>query len=205
MFTKDDIYAVCPNARDDIVEALVNCEDLLVSDYGIDTPMKIAHFLAQTAHESGGFRLMEENLNYSSDRLMAVFPKYFRNIDARSYHRQPEKIANRVYANRMGNGDESTGDGYRFRGRGLIQLTGRNNYTMFSDEAFNSDLDGAVEYLSTPEGAVVSAAWFWDKANINPLAEEDDVLAVTKKINGGTHGLEDRRRYTDKFKDLLGA
>jgi len=204
MFTQEDIFSAFPNAKPDIVDALVNSIDLLASDYGIDTPMKMAHFLAQTAHESGGFRLMEENLNYSSDRLVAVFPKYFRNVDARAYHRQPEKIANRVYANRMGNGDEETGDGYHFRGRGLIQLTGRNNYTMFAEDN-NLELEDAVNFLTSPEGSVQSAAWFWDKANINPLAEDDNVVAVTKKINGGTNGLEERKKYTNKFKDLLGA
>lgn len=204
MFTQEDIFQVFPGAKPDIVDALVNSIDLLANEYGIDTPLKMAHFLAQTAHESGGFRLMEENLNYSADRLMAVFPKYFRNVDARSYHRQPEKIANRVYANRMGNGDEASGDGYNFRGRGLIQLTGRNNYTLFAEDN-NLDLDMAVDYLTSPEGAVASAGWFWNKNDINELAEEDDVPAVTKRINGGHHGLEERRKYTAKFKDILGA
>lgn len=204
MFDQDTIFSVFPNANPNIVDALVNSIDMLGSEYQIDTPLKMSHFLAQTAHESGGFRLMEENLNYSADRLIAVFPKYFRNIDARSYHRQPEKIANRVYANRMGNGDEETGDGYMFRGRGLIQLTGRNNYTLYAEEN-NLDLDSAVEYLTTPEGAVASAGWFWNRNDINELAEEDNVRAVTKRINGGHHGLQERIKYTDKFKDLLGV
>ena len=204
MIDQDIILEIFPNAKPEIVEALVNSEDLLASDYGIDTPLKMAHFLAQTAHESGGFRVMEENLNYSSDRLMAIFPKYFRNIDARSYHRQPEKIANHVYANRMGNGDEESGDGYKFRGRGLIQLTGRSNYTLFAEEN-DMDVDDAVSYLTTPEGAIESAAWFWNRNDINELAEDDNVVAVTKRINGGTNGLDDRRKYTNKFKDILGA
>jgi putative chitinase len=204
MFNQETIFSVFPNAKPDIVDALVNSQDLLAGDYGIDTPLKMAHFLAQTAHESGGFRLMEENLNYSSDRLMVVFPKYFRNVDARAYHRQPEKIANRVYANRMGNGDEASGDGYHFRGRGLIQLTGRNNYTLFAEEN-NLELDDAVNFLTSPEGAVQSAAWFWNRNDLNMLAEDDNLTAVTKRINGGTHGLEERKKYTNKFKDLLGA
>jgi len=204
MFTQDDILQVFPNAKQELVDELVNSIDMLTNEYGIDNEIKMAHFLAQTAHESGGFRITEENLNYSADRLMTVFPKYFRNIDARAYHRQPEKIANHVYANRMGNGDEESGDGYRFRGRGLIQLTGRNNYTAFAEEN-NMDVEEAADYLSTPEGAVRSAAWFWNRNDINELADTDNVREVTKRINGGTIGLPERAKYTEKFKDILGA
>lgn len=204
MFTQEDILNVFPNADPELVDALVNAQDSLISDYGIDTEMKMSHFLAQTAHESGGFRLREENLNYSADRLMAVFPKYFRNVDARSYHRQPEKIANHVYANRMGNGDEDSGDGYMFRGRGLIQLTGRSNYTAYAEDN-DMSIDEAVEFLSTAEGAVESAAWFWNKNDISDPAEQDNIREVTRRINGGTNGLQERIKYTNKFKNLLGA
>lgn len=204
MITQDNILEIFPNAKPDIIDALVNSVDMLAEKYEINTPLRLAHFLGQTALESGGFRLMEENLNYSSDRLMAVFPKYFRNIDARSYHRQPEKIANHVYSNRMGNGDEESGDGYKFRGRGLIQLTGRNNYTLFAEDN-NMDVDDVVNYLTSPEGAVESAAWFWYKNDINELADQDNIRAVTKRINGGHHGLAERTKYTNYFKEVLGA
>lgn len=204
MITAEDINSIFPNAKDEIVEALVASQDMLAEKYGIDSPLRLAHFLGQTALESGGFRLMEENLNYSADRLMAVFPKYFRNVDARSYHRQPEKIANHVYANRMGNGNESTGDGYMFRGRGLIQLTGRNNYSLFANDN-DMTVEEAAQYLTTPEGAIESAAWFWNKNDLNDLADADDINAVTKRINGGHHGLAERTKYTNGFKEILGA
>lgn len=204
MFTEENIKEIFPNAKDEIVEALILSQDMLAEKYGIDTPLRMAHFLGQTALESGGFRLIEENLNYSADRLMAVFPKYFRNIDARSYHRQPEKIANHVYANRMGNGDESTGDGYMFRGRGLIQLTGRNNYTSFAEDNGIS-VEEAAEFLTSPAGAIESAGWFWAKNDLNDLADADDIKAVTKRINGGHHGLAERTKYTNYFKEVLGA
>lgn len=204
MITKEDIRSIFPNAKEEILDALVNSQDILAEKYEVNSPLRMAHFLGQTALESGGFRLTEENLNYSADRLLAVFPKYFKNIDARAYHRQPEKIANHVYANRMGNGDEDTGDGYKFRGRGLIQLTGRNNYTLFADDN-NMTLEDAVDYLNTPEGAIESAAWFWYKNNVNDLADSDNIRSVTKRVNGGDHGLAERTSYTNKFKDILGA
>lgn len=204
MITEEQIKDIFPNAKDEIVEALVLSQDMLAEKYGIDTPLRMAHFLGQTALESGGFRLIEENLNYSSDRLKVVFPKYFRNIDARSYHRQPEKIANLVYGNRMGNGDEYSGDGYRFRGRGLIQLTGRNNYTAFAEDN-GITVEEAAEFLTTPAGAIESAGWFWYKNDLNDLADNDDIRAVTKRINGGHHGLPERTKYTNYFKEVLGA
>ena len=168
--------------------------------------MRLSHFLAQTSHESGGFRLIEENLNYSADGLNKIFPKYFIKAgrDAQAYHRQPEKIANVVYASRMGNGDTASGDGYKFRGRGLIQLTGRSNYTALSTD-LGVNIEETVAYLTTPEGAVESAAWFWNKNGLNSLADKDDVVAVTKRINGGTIGLEDRQKHTAHFKNILGA
>lgn len=204
MITSENITDIFPNAKDEIVEALVNSIDMLAEKYEINSPLRLSHFLGQTALESGGFRLTEENLNYSADRLMAVFPKYFRNIDARAYHRQPEKIANHVYSNRMGNGDEESGDGYKFRGRGLIQLTGRNNYTLFADDN-NMTVDEAADYLTTPEGAIESAAWFWYNNDLNELADSDNVKAVTKRVNGGEHGLAERTKYTKYFKEVLGA
>ena len=160
-------------------------------EFEIVTNQQKAMFLAQCCHESGHFRAVSENLNYSSDGLKRVFPKYFRTVDPAGYNRKPEKIANRVYASRMGNGDEASGDGWRFRGRGLIQLTGKNNY-MSCGEDLEVDLLAHPEYLESPEGAARSAAWFWWQNDLNILADRGDIKACTKKINGGYIGLDDR-------------
>lgn len=204
MITQEELKKHYPTANDKILKAIVESLALLASKYGINTKLRLAHFLAQTAHESGGFRAVEENLNYSADGLNKIFPKYFKNAgrDAQAYHRQPEKIANIVYASRMGNGDTASGDGYKFRGRGVIQLTGRNNYTNFSTD-MGIKLEEAVAYLATPQGAVESGAWYWNKNGLNALADKDDVTAVTKKINGGTIGLEDRKKHTEDFKKFF--
>jgi putative chitinase len=156
---------------------------------------RIAAFLAQTAHESGGFTAVKENLNYGAKGLMGTFKKYFPNEEiAKQYERQPEKIANRVYANRMKNGDEASGDGFKFRGRGLIQLTGRDNYTRFA-KASDMTLDEVVAYLETPAGAVASAGWFWDVNKLNIYCDKDDFVGLTRRINGGTIGLADRKHH----------
>jgi putative chitinase len=206
MITKEELKKHYPNAKPEVLDALVSSLDVLGEKYGVNSPLRLAHFLAQTAHESGGFRLTEENLNYSADSLNKVFPKYFKNAgrDAQEYHLQPEKIANVVYASRMGNGDTDSGDGYKFRGRGLIQLTGRSNYTNFAKDN-GIEVDEAVAYLTTPKGAVESAGWFWNKNGLNALADKDDVTAVTKRINGGTIGLDDRKKHTEEFKEILDA
>jgi putative chitinase len=165
---------------------------------------RAAAFLAQIAHESGGFNFVKENLNYSAKGLMTTFKKYFPNEAlAKQYERQPEKIANRVYANRMSNGDEASGDGYKFCGRGLIQLTGRANYTKFSQD-LGISLDETVKYLETPEGAVSSAGWFWDQNNLNQWCDKDDFVTLTKRINGGTIGLEDRKHHYEIALKALG-
>jgi putative chitinase len=204
MITADQIKKQYPNAKPFIVDALIGSLSTLADKYGLNTPLRLAHFLAQTAHESGGFRLVEENLNYSADGLTKIFPKYFKDKDPNEYARQPEKIANVVYASRMGNGDTASGDGFKFRGRGLIQLTGRSNYTAFAKD-MGVEVEEAVAFLGTPPGAVESAAWFWNKNGLNALADKDDVTAVTKKINGGTIGLDDRKKHTTEFKEILGA
>jgi putative chitinase len=204
MITEEQIKHGYPSADSDIVGALVGSLDMFAEKYGLNTPLRLAHFLAQTAHESGGFRAVVENLNYSAESLAKVFPKYFKDVDPNDYARQPEKIANRVYGGRMGNGDESTGDGFRYRGRGLIQLTGKNNYSAMAAD-MGVSVEECAEYLETPEGACESAAWFWNKNGLNALADSDDVVAVTKRINGGTIGLEDRQKHTEEFKQILGA
>lgn len=168
-----------------------------------DSALRQAAFIAQCAHESGGFTKKLENLNYSGDRLPVIFPKYFPDpVLARSYHRQPERIANIVYANRMGNGPTESGDGWKFRGRGFIQLTGKENYTKCG-QAIGVDLISKPEYLETSKGAVESAIWFWNTRKLNELADEGDMMTITKKINGGTHGLSERLAYYQRAIETL--
>lgn len=180
----------------------------ILPDYGIDTPQRVAAFVAQAAHESGNFTALHENLNYRAETLRKVFPKYFPTDDlARQYASQPNKaelIANRVYANRMGNGDEASGDGFRYCGRGLIQLTGQSNYQSFAD-SIETPLEQIPDFLQTFEGAVQSACWFWENNNLNQYADTDDILTMTKRINGGTIGLEDRKRHYEHAKHVFGA
>ena len=164
--------------------------------FDINTPERIAGFLAQIGHESGGFRFTSENLNYRADALTRVWPTRFPPGIAESYAMQPEKIANRAYADRMGNGDEASGDGWKYRGRGLIQLTGKDNYASFSMDADNEALVNP-DLVAEPELAALSAGWFWKKNGLNALADNRDIVGMTRRINGGTNGLDDRQmRYS---------
>ena len=174
-------------------------------DYDINTPQRVAAFMAQCAHESGGFRALKENLNYKAASLRRVFPKYFPDDGiAAHYAGKQEMIANRVYGNRMGNGPEESGDGYRYCGRGLIQLTGKQNYQNFAD-SIETPVEDLPEYLATFEGAVQSACWFWESNNLNQFADKGDILTMTKRINGGTIGLEDRVKHYNHALHVLGA
>lgn len=184
-------------------EALAQPQDelngsTLLDDYDINTPKRIAAFVAQCAHESGGFMVLKENLNYKPATLRKIFPKYFPTDElAQDYCNRPnrqEAIANKVYASRMGNGDESSGDGWRFCGRGLIQLTGRSNYQSFAD-SLEMNINDVPEYLATFEGAAQSACWFWETNKLNQWADAGDILTLTKRINGGTIGLNDRIKH----------
>ncbi len=176
----------------------------LLPQYEINTSERIAAFLAQCAHESGGFVFIKENLNYRWQSLRKVFPKYFpTDALAQQYEKQPEKIANRVYANRMGNGPEESGDGYKFCGRGLIQVTGRENYSWFA-ASLQISPEEASEYMETFEGAAQSACWFWESNNLNQWADKRDILTLTKRINGGTIGLEDRKKHYEHCLHVLG-
>lgn len=180
----------------------------LLPDYEINTPERIAAFIAQCAHESGGFTALKENLNYKAASLRKLFPKYFPD-DAIANHyaslpNKQEAIANRIYANRMGNGDEASGDGYRFCGRGLIQLTGRDNYTFFAG-SLEISVEEATEYLATFEGAAQSACWFWETNKLNQWADKGDIVTLTKRINGGTIGLEDRIKHYEHALHVLGV
>lgn len=177
----------------------------ILPEYDIRTPERVAAFVAQCAHESGNFKFLRENLNYKAESLMKTFSKYFPDMaTAKAYEKKPEKIANRVYANRMGNGDEASGDGFRFLGRGLIQLTGKNNYTIFA-ASIDTPLDQIPEYLGTFEGAVQSACWFWEQNNLNKEADAKDIKTMTKKINGGFIGLEDRIKHYNHALHLFGV
>ncbi len=174
-------------------------------DYDINSPQRVSAFLAQCMHESGNFKFLKENLNYRAESLMRVWPRYFPNIEvARQYAQKPEMIANRAYGGRMGNGPEETGDGWKFCGRGLIQLTGRNNYQAFAD-SIETPIDDVPEYLQTFEGAVQSACWFWETNNLNQWADKGDMVTLTKRINGGTLGLEDRIKHYQHILHILGA
>jgi putative chitinase len=167
----------------------------LLDEYQINTPRRVAAFLAQCAHESGGFVFVTENLNYSAAGLMKIFAKYFPDqATADAYARQPDKIANKVYANRMGNGPESSGDGARYKGRGLIQVTGKDNYFWFAS-SLGITPEEASEYMQTFEGAGQSACWYWEQASLNKLADAGDIKAMTKRINGGYIGLADREHH----------
>lgn len=165
-------------------------------EFEIDTPRRIAAFVAQCAHESAGFRLVLENLNYNAEALVRVWPRLFPNLQmAMAYHRKPEKIANRAYGNRMGNGPEHTGDGWRYRGRGLKQLTGRYNYTKCS-QGLGVDFVSSPDLLLQPAHAARSAGWFWSSNQCAALADAGEFILLTKRINGGLMGLSDRQaRY----------
>ena len=174
--------------------------------FHIDTPLRMAHFLGQCSHESAGFKILRENLNYSESGLMKIFPKYFPSLEmAQRYARQPQNIANLVYANRMGNGDVASGDGFRFRGRGYIQLTGKQNYADFG-KSININLIENPERVAT-EFPLLSAAWFFDRNGINDIADEGSdaatVRKITKKINGGTIGFDDRLKRFNEFYSIL--
>ena len=180
----------------------------LLPDYEINTPQRIAAFVAQCAHESGNFTQLRENLNYRWQTLRKIFPKYFpTDALAQQYAALPNKqqaIANLVYANRMGNGGPESGDGYRFAGKGLIQLTGRDNYTWFA-ASLDISVEAAAEYLETFEGAAQSACWFWETNKLNTWADRGDILTLTKRINGGTIGLDDRIKHYNHALHVLGA
>lgn len=173
------------------------------AQYEINTTNRRAGFLAQCGHESNGFSVMTENLNYGTQGLLDTFHKYFPTIaSTEGYNRQPQKIANKVYANRMGNGDEASGDGWRYKGIGFLQTTGHDNYKAFADYKKIS-LEQAVTYLSTIEGAVESALYFWKTHNLNKYCDNDDIVGMSKVVNGGSNGIEDRTRLYTKIKSLL--
>ena len=185
-----------------------NAMELCLPDYDINTPQRVAAFVAQCAHESAGFKFLKENLNYRWQTLRKIFPKYFPSDDlAQTYANRSNKaeaIANKVYANRMGNGSEESGDGFRYCGRGLIQLTGKNNYEAFA-MSIETPVEEIPEYLQTFEGAVQSACWFWETNKLNQWADAGDIKELTRRINGGYIGLEDRIKHYNHALHVLGV
>lgn len=188
-----------------IPDAVLNQLPDTIAKFNINTSLRLAHFLSQCAHESGNFTITKENLNYSAERLLVIFPKYFTQATAKGYEHNPEKIANRVYASRMGNGNELSGDGYKYCGRGYIQLTGHDNYAAF-DKVVDEDI------LSTPtlvasKYPLMSAAWFFDSRGLWNICDEgstvDAITHLTRHINGGVLGLKERIKYFNKFYTIL--
>ena len=209
-FTRDHLAAMIPGNPK--VDAWFQALTDILPKYGIDTERRVAHFVSQCAHESNNFRTLEENLNYSADALNRVFPRYFGpgKRDANLYARNPEKIANYVYMDefrsRQGQmGNVNPGDGWLFRGRGLKQLTGRNNYTAFGRFVGGMSAEQAAEYVATEKGAIESAAWFWDTNKLNTIADTDDVVLMTRRINGGNIGLADRQQRYTRAMQILGG
>lgn len=200
--SKEQFSSMFEDVGEAEIDKFIDALNAAMEKFEINTPRRISMFLAQCCHESQYFRRVTENLNYSADGLRRVFPKYFRNVNADHYHRQPEKIANHVYANRMGNGDEDSGDGWSYRGRGLIQLTGKYNYEQCG-AAIGQDLVNNPEFLETPEGAALSAAWYWDEHDLNDNADANDITGNTKKINGGTIGLDERKELYEVALEAL--
>jgi putative chitinase len=189
-----------------IPEAVIAQIPGVMEKFQINTPLRLAHFLAQCGHESGGFRLTKENLNYSAKGLMGIFKKYFpTEALANQYARNPEKIANKVYGNRMGNGPEASGEGFKFCGRGYIQLTGKDNYTAFG-KAINEDLTKDPTSVAG-KYALLSAAWFFSKNGLHKLADggatDAVVTQITRRVNGGTIGLADRIKHFKEYHALL--
>lgn len=190
-----------------IPDSVINQIPEVSSKFGVNTPQRLAHFLAQTGHESGGFRVTTENLNYSAKGLTNIFKKYFTPESAIEYQRKPEKIANIVYANRMGNGPQASGDGFKFRGRGYIQLTGKTNYQAF-DKTVEDNIEANPDLVAT-KYPLLSAAWFWSKNGLNAIADtgasDEVVTKITKRVNGGTIGLADRIAHFKEYYNLLKA
>jgi putative chitinase len=191
-FTESKLQEIINNPA---VKDWFNALNQFLPAYDINTRERVSAFIAQCSHESANFKVLKENLNYRAASLRKVFPKYFPTDEmANQFANKKEQIANKVYANRMGNGPEESGDGFRYHGRGLIQLTGKNNYQAFA-KYVNKSIEEVVPYLETIDGAVESACWFWKTNNLNKWADTGDFVTLTKRINGGTIGLEDRQKH----------
>lgn len=206
MLTVQQLRRAVPDVNSSRAKELVEVMNVYGERFGITTPLRMAHALAQFFHESGKLNFVVENLNYSTDGLLKTFPKYFKTRSiAASYARKPAKIASRVYADRMGNGSEASGDGWKYRGRGIVQITGKSQYQAYQDSGLcDGNLIESPELLENSPEAYKSALWFWDKHGCNKLADRDDLTAVTRRINGGTNGLSTRGFYLRRFKKEFG-
>lgn len=203
--TSDNLKKIMPKSSEENIDFYLPALKDQILKFGIENDLQLAHFIAQIAHESGSFKYKVENLNYSSKALRSVFGKYFKDDEsAENYARQPEKIANIVYANRMGNGDTTSGDGWKYRGRGLIQLTGRENYKTCS-KSIKINIEEDPDLLIEDANAIVAAScWYWQSRGLNELANLDDIKQITRKINGGYNGLDDRVEYLTRAKNTFG-
>lgn len=204
MVTRAQLIAIMPLAVERVPFYLDHL-NAAMEEFGIDTPARQAAFLSQAAHESAQLRDLVENLNYSADSLISIWPRRFSPAEAKDYARQPERIANKVYAGRMGNGNESSGDGWRYRGRGIFQITGRGNYAACSKDLFNDEgvLIEQPELLEQPQSACRSAAWFWNHRELSQWADADDFKTITIRINGGLSGWTDRVGYYERAKNAM--
>lgn len=196
------IRNITRRAKPDFQQGMVDNMNQLLDIYEINTPLRVSHFLAQAMHESADFSLNIENLNYSARGLLAVFPKYFDYDDAERFARRPEAIASRVYANRMGNGSEYSKDGWKYRGRGIFQLTGKNNYKKYG-ELLGVDLLENPDIACDPVISFQVACEFWKENKLNRYADGDDIRAITRAINGGYNGLDNRIEHYNKVRELL--
>lgn len=204
VISQEHLLKAVPNLYKPRLDSFVATFNMWAVHFGIDTPLRTVHYLSQVFHESGNLRWTEENLNYSAEALLKIWPRYFNKQNVGLYARNPQKIANRAYANRMGNGSEGSGDGYRFRGRGFIGTTGRANYQAYADSEWCiGDLMSKPELLSQSPGDQKSAMFFWLKNDCNKFADADDVRGLTKRINGGLNGFDNRKELLEAFKQVF--
>ena len=215
VITESQIRRIMPKAKSENIKAFVATFNKYSEQFELNTNMRVSHFIGQIAHEASELNAIEENLNYSAEGLLRTFPKYFKtSAEAAAYARKPMQIANRVYANRMGNGDEKSGDGWKYKGRGIIMLTGKSNYKAYQNSGYCvGDLLSHPEWLAQYPGALKSAMWFWKANNLNSLADRDDgskitgddiTKLITKRINGGILGLAQRQYYVRTAKRVFG-
>ena len=204
LFSRENLYKINSNIGRPDCDYYYEALNRILPEYGINTKLRLCHFLAQILHESGHLKYKSENLNYSAKALCSIFGKYFKTeAVAEQYARKPEKIANRVYANRMGNGDEASGDGWAYRGRGLIQLTGACNYKACGQDLGLDLVNNPDLITSDAEVCVRTACWFWDKNKLNELADKDDINSITKRINGGLTNISDRCKILNLAKNTI--
>lgn len=203
MITLEQVKKLVPSYADK--ETLVSLLNKHMEFYGISTPKRISMFLTQALHESSSFTKLEENLYYKTgDRIYAVFPKQFRDAkDAADYAKNPEKLANKIYDNRMGNGDEKSGEGWKYRGRGIFQLTGKSNYYLFSRDCPEYDCIKNPDILKDIDAAIKSACWYWNRNGLNKFADSDDLNGCTRAINGGLIGMDKRTEMWSFVKTII--